>query len=70
MRVSDDAMQLRRRVASFEEHPNNGRLMSAVQQEEFQVRGYMILNVAGYLRDTVGEAEAKRIFDALSPKVA
>jgi hypothetical protein len=42
--------------------------MSAAQQEEFQVRGYMILNVAGYLRDTVGEAEAKRMFDALSPK--
>jgi hypothetical protein len=39
-----------------------------MQVDDFQVRGYMIANVAGYLRDLVGEAEAKRMIDGMSPK--
>jgi hypothetical protein len=38
--------------------------MSASQGQEFNVRGYMVLNAASYLRETMGERESKAVFDS------
>jgi hypothetical protein len=35
--------------------------------KEFQIRGYMILNAASYLRGTLGEQDAQRVFRQMSP---
>lgn len=41
--------------------------MSAESTKDFQVRGYAVANAAKYLRQQLGEAEAQRVFDSMSP---
>lgn len=36
--------------------------------QEFRVRAYMVLNTAGYLREKVGEGEARRLFERFTPE--
>lgn len=42
--------------------------MSATQQQDFNVRGYMYLTSVSYLRQTLGEQESKRLIANFSPQ--